>query len=209
MTAHEEEGRDAQGRPRPGIGIPERDREPKVSGNELSDYSPNSIEDAYADYLVDYGKGGYPGGAPVVSPDASQESMRRTLAGSRIDPAAANKKLFIKTDEYYEDPVSYKPRPTSPVEQLRKELKRLQGGAGEPSLKDLVTRYPLTERDLGTWQAAADLRASTDLARSTLEAAVNRLCLVYDAVITALDNTVRLTLETDKSISRGMRGRSG
>ncbi|NUO96364.1 MAG: hypothetical protein HOW59_00360, partial [Nonomuraea sp.] len=106
-----------------------------------------------------------------------------------------------------EDPATGNPRPTSPVEKLRQDLDRLQGAADDKSLTVLLTMSALSQRDLGAWQAAEDLRLSTDRARSTMEGAIQRVWTVYSSVIQALDDTIKTAKAADRSVAADVRTR--
>ncbi|MBF8193179.1 hypothetical protein ITP53_47430 [Nonomuraea sp. K274] len=206
MTTPQAEGGDANGVPRPGLGLSVAQR-PEIArsyeggfGGQEKDYDPDNIEEAYADHVHRWRNGDYPPEAPALPADARPEAM---LASNRVDPDTAERRMFIKIDEY-EDPAGGKPPPTSPVERLRQDFERLRGEGGEPSLKVRLIESGLTDQDLGRWQAAADFKATTDTAKTTLDSAIERIYTVYAAVIQALDDTVKTAKGADRSIARGL-----
>ncbi|MEV4356554.1 hypothetical protein AB0L65_36285 [Nonomuraea sp. NPDC052116] len=210
MSTPEAEGGDAHGTPRPGLGLSVYQRpqinqtyEGGFSGTEY-DFDPDNIEESYADHIHFHRNGDYPPEAPRTPTDADREAL---LARNPVDPGTAKKEMFIKVGEY-EDPATGRPLPSSPVEQLRQDLKRLQGEVGGQSLKVRLTLAGLSDRDLGSWQAAADMKATTDKAQSTLDAAINRVYSVYAAVVQALDDTVKTAKGADQSIAGGLRTRT-
>ncbi|SEF80091.1 hypothetical protein SAMN05444920_101700 [Nonomuraea solani] len=174
------------------------------SGTEY-DFEADTIEDAYADHLVDYGKGAYPGQPYAQAPDLEGKKL---LADHPVNPGAAKRELFIDLDAY-EDPATGKARPTSPVERLRADLARLQGeGEGTTGIKALLDLSRLDQRDLGSWEAADDLLATTVQAQATLEGATRRVWTVYAAVVEALDQTVKSAKAADGSVANDLRTRT-
>ncbi|WP_166427799.1 hypothetical protein, partial [Nonomuraea mesophila] len=129
---------------------------------------------------------------------ATPQEHADLLAANRVDPGIAKDELFIELGAY-EDPASGKTLPTSPVEQLRHDLERLQGATGEPSLQVHLTFTELTERDLGGWQAAADFKHTTDQVHLTLKETIERVSIVYASVLQALDETVKTAKNADQA----------
>ncbi|MEV0348424.1 hypothetical protein AB0H88_21840 [Nonomuraea sp. NPDC050680] len=208
-----DEGGTTDGRPMPGVGTPSDEREPQNNGE--AGYA-NSTEDYYADYLarpktdpnvhdenIEWHRiGDYPSEAPPGAPSAEERDA--LLAPNRVDPGTVKKEMFIKIADFV-DPETGKPRPDSPVEKLRADLDRLRGMGDLPSLEALVTRATLTDRHLGTWQAAADLRATTDKAQHNMQLAVTQLCSVYEAIVETLDQTVKTAMDADSTVADGLR----
>jgi hypothetical protein len=207
MGKPEDEGVDAHGDPRPGLGLSAEHR-PKVvvatrGGTSEVDSRPDNVEEAYADHVHFHRNGDYPAEPPA--PPAKEE-YDDLLARNRVDPGTAKDELFIKVGAY-EDPASGRPLPTSPVAQLRRDLERLQGETGGQSLKVRLTLAALGDRELGAWQAAADFKATTDKAQLTLGSAVDRVYAVYAAVLQALDETVKTAKNADRAAT-GDQGRT-
>ncbi|MEV5324657.1 hypothetical protein AB0K67_10915 [Nonomuraea sp. NPDC052634] len=206
MTVPVAEGGDGNGAPRPGIGLSRLQRPTRTVGHEdaISSHEehvgPRSVEDAYADHIHDHRNGDYPPEPPLAPAQAQLDEL---LAANRVDPGTTSKTMFIKIGEY-EDPQSGRPLLSSPVERLRQDLERLQGAAGE-SLQVRLTRAQLTERELGTWQAAMDLKFTTDQAYRTIDEAIGRITQVYAAVVQALDETVKTAKSADQAIAGGVR----
>ncbi|NBF00536.1 hypothetical protein FE391_46775 [Nonomuraea sp. KC401] len=201
MGTPQAEGGDAHGDPRPGLGLSVEQRPTLVrtyegngSGEEY-DYDPDNVEEAYSDHIHFHRNGDYPAEPPAPP---SKEEFGDLLARNRVDPGTAKGESFIKVDAY-EDPGTGKALPTSPVEQLRRDLERLQGETGGQSLKVRLQLAALSDRELGTWQAAADFKMTTDKAQSTLTSAVDRVYQVYSAVMQALDDTVRTAKNADRA----------
>ncbi|MEU8354791.1 hypothetical protein AB0C27_02155 [Nonomuraea sp. NPDC048882] len=206
MTTPEDRG-DSQ---RPTVGRSYLDREQITrsyedgsSGAEY-DFEAHTVEDAYADHLVDHGKGAYPGRSPLTPPDPDGGHL---LAAHPIDPGAPKRALFVDLDAY-EDPATGTPRPSSPVERLRQDLDRLKGAGRDTGLKILLDRAALDQRALGAWQAADDLRATTDKAHAALGGAIERLWTVYASVIQALDATVQTAKGADRSLASDRQART-
>ncbi|MEV0313330.1 hypothetical protein B0I32_102619 [Nonomuraea fuscirosea] len=202
-----EDGGDSQ-RPTVGRSYLEREKLTRTyegggSGEEF-DHEAHTVEDAYADHLVDHGKGAYPGRSTLTPPDPDGG---RLLAAHPIDPGAPKKELFVDLDAY-EDPATGTPRPSSPVERLRQDLDRLKGAGQDTGLKLLLDRARLDQRELGAWQAADDLRATTDKAHAALGGAIDRLYTVYESVIQALDATVQTAKGADRSLASDRRART-
>ena len=196
--------------PRPVVGRSYKER-PKIGESsegapgqqqqgDTYDFEAHNVEDAYADHIVDYGVGAYPDGDPKGPWDTAGDKL---LADNPINPDAAKKNLFVDLNAY-EDPATGKPRPSSPVEVLREDLERLQGKGKDTSLRTLVTLSALEERDFGAWQAANDLWKTTQTAKSTLDAAIQRVYTVYASVVQALDETVKTAKAADQSIARDL-----
>jgi hypothetical protein len=204
---------DEGGTPRPAIGRSFKDRQQITHTSEDGssgtgfDYEAHTVEDAYADHIEEYGvpvvQGGgkYPDQNPPQAP--SDTAASDLLAQHPVNPDSAKKHLFIDL-EAYEDPATGKPRPSSPVEVLRRDLERLEGAGTAKSLKVLLDLSELSERDLGAWQAAQDLLSTTTTAQTTLGGAINRVYSVYSAVVQALDDHVKAAKATDRSIADGM-----
>jgi hypothetical protein len=204
---------------RVGIGRSQDERGTEtVYGPDYSYDAPVSAantEDAYADYisrpLATSGMSGeelethrlqnYPTTSP---PQLSPSTRDDLLAANRIDPGAVQKKMFIDVAKFV-DPATGKPLPSSPIEQLRRDLDRLRGLGDKPSMEVLISRATLTDNDLGTWQAAADMKATTDQAQSGLRSAVTQLCSVYESIIETLDQTVQSALAADQAAADGLR----
>ncbi|MER6942880.1 hypothetical protein ABT294_02540 [Nonomuraea sp. NPDC000554] len=216
-----EEGGTADGQRRPGIGTPAAEREQVTRSTEFGapEQEPadaGSVEDAYADYIsrapmtmdtpADHAEwhriGDYPDDIPL--PPAKNDAW---LASQHVDPGAPKKEMFIKIAQF-EDPKTGKPLYDSPVETLRRDLERLQGLGDKPSAEVLVARATLTDRDLGAWQAADDLKASTDSAQNSLRSAVAQLCSVYEAIVETLDQTVQAAKQADQATADGLRKRT-
>ncbi|MEO3804970.1 hypothetical protein [Nonomuraea sp. B1E8] len=201
MGTPQAEGGDAHGDPRAGLGLSAEQRDvhsytsPKTGLTTEWTEDPANVEEAYADHIHFHRNGDYPAEPPAP---AAQQEYADLLARNRVDPGTAKDELFIKIGAY-EDPASGKTLPTSPVEQLRHDLERLQGETGGQSLKVRLTLAALSERDLGAWQAATDFKATTDMAQSTLGAAVERVYSVYAAVLQALDETVKTAKNADQA----------
>ncbi|MET8866846.1 hypothetical protein ABZW11_28220 [Nonomuraea sp. NPDC004580] len=206
MTVPAAEGGDAHGNPRPGIGLSRLQRPTTTVGHEdaISSHDEHiearGVEDAYADHIHDHRNGDYP---PEPPPAPTQAQLDELLAANRVDPGTTSRTMFVKIGEY-EDPASGRPLPSSPIERLRQDLERLQGAAGE-SLKVRLQFARLTEQDLGTWQAATDLKYTTDQAQTTLDQVITRVTQVYEAVVQALDETVKTAKNADRSIAGGVR----
>ncbi|TDC83179.1 hypothetical protein E1292_50010 [Nonomuraea deserti] len=201
MGTPQAEGGDAHGNPRPGLGLSVEQRPQVVRtyegggvGKEY-DYDPDTIEESYSDHIHFHRNGDYPAEPPAPP---SKEEFGDLLARNRVDPGTAKNEWFIKVDAY-EDPGSGKALPTSPVEQLRRDLERLQGETGGQSLKVRLTLAALSDQELGTWQAASDFKATTDKAQATLGSAVERVYSVYTAVMQALDETVKTAKNADQA----------
>ncbi|HUR06210.1 MAG TPA: hypothetical protein VM347_26925 [Nonomuraea sp.] len=204
-----DEGGTTGGRSMPGVGTPSDERERQNNGE--AGYA-NSTEDYYADYLarprtdprvqddlIEWHRvGDYPTEEPPGQPPVD------LLAQYRIDPGTVRKEMSIKIADFV-DPETGKPRPDSPVERLRADLDRLRGLGDSPSLEVLVTRATLTDRDLGTWQAASDMKATTDKAQLSLRSAITQLCSVYEAIVETLDQTVKTAMDADRSAADGLR----
>ncbi|MCA2221027.1 hypothetical protein [Nonomuraea aurantiaca] len=191
---------------RDGLGLPRDQRNGVESGEDGRVYEvqldPRNTEEEYTDYLQTYGHGGYP---PTAGPRVSETTRDELLTKYHVDPGGAKKEMFIKIADFV-DPETGKPRPDSPVEKLRADLDRLRGLGGTPGLEVLVSRSTLTERDLGTWQAATDLRLTTDKAQTSLKSAVTQLCSVYEAILETLDQTVKAAMDADQAVAQGLRG---
>lgn len=207
MTVPVEEGGDAHGIPRPGVGESVLARPKIIVGNEDGissqeefDYTQDTVEEAYADHIHNKRNGGYPPEPPAAP---TQAQLDEQLAGNRVDPGTAKKDLFIKIGEY--EDAAGNALPSSPVERLRQELKLLRGEVGGPGLSERLTLDELSETDLGRWTAAKDLKATTDTAQSTLGQAITRIYTVYEAVVQALDETVQTAKNADQSIASGMK----
>ena len=219
--AEPEVGGDKAGGSREGVGTPESRRDlvtrSEESGRTFTEHEgPQSTEDYYADYInrprMESGtpkddadrhrNGDYPADAPPPPSDADRNAL---LARNHVDPGTAKKEMFIRIADF-EDPSTGKALPGSPVEVLRQDLDRLRGLGGRPSLEVLVTRAALTDRDLGGWQAGADLKATTDTAQTSLKTAVTQLCATYEAIVETLDQTVQAAKAADRSAAQGIRG---
>jgi hypothetical protein len=157
-------------------------------GHEELDYTPGNVEEAYADHIHTYRNGSYPGELPAAPP---QDDL---LARNHVDPGTARKQAFVKLAEY--EDASGNPLPSSPVEQLRRDLARLQGHGGD-SLQVRLTRAALS---------AQDLKFTTDRAQGTLEQAIGQIYTNYAAVVQALADTVAAAKQADQSAARGMKG---
>lgn len=189
--------------PRPYVGRSYLERPSNVPNGEgeLVPDRPDTVEEAYADHLVDRGNGEPP---PPPLPEPAQKDL---LAANPIDPGSAKSDVFLDLDAY-EEPGSGKPLPTSPIERLRLDLERLQVGGEGQSLKILLEQSSLDQRDFGVWQAADDLRATAATAHTTIGSAVQRLWTVYSAVIQALDDHVKTVKGADQSITSDIRTRT-
>ncbi|MEU4226886.1 hypothetical protein AB0F17_21515 [Nonomuraea sp. NPDC026600] len=191
---------------RDGLGLPRDQRIGVESGEDGRVYEkqldPINTEEEYTDFLQDYGTGTYP---PTARPRVSETTRDELLTRYRVDPGTAKKEMFIKIADFV-DPATGKARPDSPVEKLRADLDRLRGMGGTPSLEVLVTRSTLSERDLGTWQAATDLKLTTDKAQNSLNSAVTQLCSIYEAILETLDQTVKAAMDADQAVADGLRG---
>ncbi|MFD1540609.1 hypothetical protein [Nonomuraea guangzhouensis] len=204
-----DEGGTTDGHSMPGVGTPSDERERQNNGEAGF---ANSTEDYYADYLarpktdprvqddlIEWHRiGDYPTAEPPRQPPVD------LVAQYRIDPGTVRKEMSIKIADFV-DPETGKPRPDSPVERLRADLDRLRGLGDSPSLEVLVTRATLTDRDLGTWQAAADMKATTDKAQLSLRSAITQLCSVYETIVETLDQTVKTAMDADRSVADGLR----
>ncbi|MEV0823086.1 hypothetical protein [Nonomuraea rubra] len=191
------EGGDVHGNPRPGLGYAEeyRETETEIVGKDVvTGPKDPTLEDAYAEHVHDHRNGGYPGTPPAPPTQAQQDQL---LAENHVDPGTAKKTSFVKLAEY--EDASGKPLPSSPVERLRQNLAFLQGEAGGQSLKLRLRNTALDENDLGKWEAATQLKATTDQARTTLDTAVDRVYGVYAAVVDALAATVETAKAADRS----------
>ncbi|MFG1696183.1 hypothetical protein [Nonomuraea sp. NPDC049309] len=206
MTVPVAEGGDGNGDPRPGIGLSRLQRPTRTVGHEdaISSHEeyigPRNVEDAYADHIHDHRNGDYP---PEPPPAPTQDQLDELLTANRVDPGTASKTMFVKIGEY-EDPASGRPLSSSPVERLRQDLERLEGAAGESLLVKLM-RTKLDEGDLGTWQAAIDLKCTTDQAYRTIDEAIRRVTQVYKDVVQALDETVKTAKNADQTIADGVK----
>ncbi|GAA3534015.1 hypothetical protein GCM10022419_011710 [Nonomuraea rosea] len=204
-----EEGGDAQGGPRAGLGLsvyarPQTTRTYEGGGSgEEYDFDPDNIEESYADHIVYHRVGDYPDVAPPAPAAGDRDAF---VAAHRVDPGTASKTLSVKIKDY-EDPATGNPLPTSPVEELRRDLEELQGANGH-GLEVLLSFCKLDERDLGNWTAANDMRATTDKAQGTLSEAVQRVLTTYSSVVTALNDTVKTAKNADQAITDGLRTRT-
>ncbi|MGR6922179.1 hypothetical protein ACU635_48695 [[Actinomadura] parvosata] len=210
MTAVPEvEGGDAHGNPRPGLGHSIETREKRivaaegdVAGSEPTpqvDDTPNSVEDAYSDHIHSHRVGDYPPEPPPAPTQAEQDAL---LARNRVDPGTAKKTAFVKLSEY--EDAGGRPLPSSPVERLRQDLQRLQGEGGQ-SLKVHLQFARLTENELGKWQAAQDLRATTERTQTTLGLAIERVHSVYADIVEALAATVETAKSADRTAANGIK----
>ncbi|MFC4006054.1 hypothetical protein ACFOY2_02390 [Nonomuraea purpurea] len=168
--------------------------------SEGYDFEARNVEDAYADHLLDYGVGGYPGG-PWSRKDPEGKQL---LADNPVNPDAVQRRQFVDVGTYM-DPDTGKPRPSSPIEQLREDLDRLKGKGEGQGLKVLLTLSALKDQDLGAWQAANDLWVTTERAKTTVDGAIQRVFTVYEAVVQALDDTVKTATGADKSSADNLR----
>lgn len=207
MTVPVEEGGDAQGVPRPGVGESMLARPKKIVGNEDGisshedfDYTQDTVEEAYADHIHNNRNGRYPIEGPAPLTRAQLDDL---LVKDRVDPSTAKKDLFIKIGEY--EDAAGNALSSSPVERLRQDLKVLRGEVGGPGLSERLTLDELSGRDLGQWTAATDLKATTDTAQNTLGQVITRIYTVYEAVVQALDETVQTAKNADQSIASGMK----
>jgi hypothetical protein len=201
------EGGDAHGNPRPGIGLSEAQRDRTLVGDQYGaappheePEAPENVDEAYADHIHNHRVGDYP---PVGPPPPTKAQLDETLARNRVDPGSAQKRTFVKLAEY--EDASGKPLPSSPIERLRQDLQRLQGETGGRSLKVRLTLAALSDHDMGAWEAAADLKATTDKAQGTLNEAIERIYSVYSGVVRALDDTIQAAKRADQSIASGVK----
>ncbi|MEV0380469.1 hypothetical protein [Nonomuraea sp. NPDC050643] len=160
-----------------------------------SDYEYDGIQAEYVEHAREYDKGNYPHEGPKAPPESDREEL---IAANRVDPGAAKKEMFIEVGAY--EDASGKPLPTSPVEILRQDLRRLQGEGGR-SLKVLLDLAGVSDKDLGAWQAAADLHQTTTRAQNTLGTAIGRVYSTYEAVVQALDDTVKTAKGADRAVA--------
>ncbi|MFC7723023.1 hypothetical protein [Nonomuraea recticatena] len=111
----------------------------------------------------------------------------------------------------FEDPATGKPLHDSPIECLKRDLTYLQEGssAQQPGLRRLISadRSRLIDRDLGAWQAAADLRATTDTAHSSISTAITHILTVYESIVTTLEDTVKAAKAADRATAEGLKQR--
>ncbi|MEU6715415.1 hypothetical protein ABZ897_28455 [Nonomuraea sp. NPDC046802] len=135
---------------------------------------------------------------PTAMTDPEGDSL---LAEHPINQDAVQKKAFIDL-KAYEDPATGAPVRSSPLEELRRNLEGLQDG--RRGLTELLRGSGLEERDLGTWQAARDLRMTTDQAHLTLGNAIKRALDTYSAVIEAYNENIKTLKEADKAAARGL-----
>ncbi|AQZ65390.1 hypothetical protein BKM31_31570 [[Actinomadura] parvosata subsp. kistnae] len=90
------------------------------------------------------------------------------------------------------------------MERLRQDLQRLQGEGGQ-SLKVHLQRARLTENQLGKWQAAQDLLATTERTQTTLGLAIERVYSVYADIVEALAATVDTAKSADRTAANGIK----
>ncbi|NJP95785.1 hypothetical protein HCN51_41220 [Nonomuraea sp. FMUSA5-5] len=193
------EGGDASGKPRPGLGYSEEYRETVITYvRDVPKEKPKdpTVEDAYAQHVHDHRNGSYP--APLSAPTQQDDA----LAKYQVDPGKAQKTFFVKLAEY--EDASGRPLPSSPVEQLRRDLQRLQGEGG-PSLKVHLQHARLTEDHLGKWQAAQELLATTERTQTTLGLAIERVYSVYADIVEALAATVETAKSADRTAANGIK----